>query len=155
MDDVELVLRFFAYRQRLRHQKGALKDYLDRFLKQGNFLPQKVLVQYESLLTHTVKLVHDTLGDTAFWLWRRRSTGWSWFSRPTTVLYDPIMFVFSQHLERAQDLVARGPALREKLPSFYEQNYNAFEGRYTNLSNISERNTLFETFVQSALAAPV
>jgi hypothetical protein len=153
MDDVELVLRFFAYRQRLRHQKGALKDYLDRFLKQGNFLTPKVLAQYEALFDQTVKLVHDTLGDEAFWLWRRRSTGWSWFSRPTTVLYDPIMFVFSQHLKDAAALVARGPKLRANLPAFYEKNYDALEGRYTNLSNIGDRNTLFERLIQDTLSA--
>lgn len=155
MDDVELVLRFFAYRQRLTHQKGALKDYLDRFLKHGNLLPRVVLDRYRELFEMTVQLVFNTLGSTAFHLWRHRSTGWSWYSRNTTVLYDPIMFVFSQNLDRAEDLVARGEMIRERLPQFYEENYERFEGRYTNLSNISERNELFSSFIDAALATPI
>jgi hypothetical protein len=153
MDDVELVLRFFAYRQRLKHHRGALKDYLDRFLKEGNLMPQAVLEKYRDLFRRTVKLVYDSLGETAFHLWRKRGDGWSWYNRPTTVLYDPIMFVFSQHLDRADDLTAQSKQIRERLPKFYETHYAKFEGRYTNLSNIAERNDLFTQFVTESLTA--
>ncbi|HEV2150213.1 MAG TPA: DUF262 domain-containing protein [Longimicrobiaceae bacterium] len=151
MDDVELVLRFFAYRQRLQHHKGALRDYLDRFLKHGNLLPEDVLAFFQTLFEATVKLVYDTLGEQAFWLWRKRVTGWSWYSRPTTVLYDPVMFAFSQNLEHADELRARSDEIRARLPRFYESNYDSFEGRYTNLSNIGDRNQLFVTFLADVL----
>ena len=155
MDDVELVLRFFAHRQRLQHQKAALRDYLDRYLKQGNLLAPQVLAELENLFEQTVSLVFDTLGEKAFWLWRRRASGWSWFSRPTTVLYDPIMYVFSNHISDREALLLRGPRIRDSLPAFYEKHYDSFEGRYTNLSNLEQRNRLFEAFVLGALANPV
>jgi hypothetical protein len=113
------------------------------------------LDKYRELFEATVELVFNTLGETAFHLWRRRATGWSWYSRNTTVLYDPIMFVFSQSLNRADDLVARSQLIRDRLPKFYEDNYESFEGRYTNLSNISERNDLFRSFIDDALATPL
>lgn len=148
MEDVELVLRFFAYRQRLKYQKGALGSYLDKFLKLGNALPAPVLSRYELLFNQTARLVYDVLGERAFWLWRKRATGWSWFSRPTTVLYDPIMFAFSAHLEYSERLVARRSDIQSALPQFYEQNYLSLEGRYTNLTNISDRNVLFLAFLR-------
>jgi hypothetical protein len=152
MFDVELVLRFFAYRQRLVNQKGALKDYLDRFLKQGNLFPEKLLEEYRQLFQDTVKLVHDALGASAFQLYRKRDNKWSWYNRPTTVLYDPIMFVFSQNVNNAAALVARGPALRSRLVDFYKSNYDEFEGRYTNISNMETRNRLFGELVADVLS---
>ena len=61
MEDVELVLRFFAYRQRLSQQKGALKDYLDYFLKVGNLKPKTLLNKYKGLFEKTVELVYEAL----------------------------------------------------------------------------------------------
>jgi hypothetical protein len=147
MEDVELVLRFFAYRQRMANQKGSLKDYLDYFLKHGNAFPAPVLREYEKLFEATIELVVDVLGPTAFWLWRKRVSGWSWFARPTTVLYDPIMFAFSQNLKSSSGLRSKKKLIQSALTQFYELNYEQFEGRYTNLSNFATRNDLFAKFV--------
>lgn len=148
MEDVELVLRFFAYRQRLDNQKGALKDYLDVFQKHGNTFSPDLLSEYEELFEKTIGLVLEVLGPTAFWVWRKRVSGWSWFARPTTVLYDPIMFVFSQNLNFADVLCNKRLEIRAALPRFYEVNYIFFEGRNTNLSNIVKRNELLEDFIR-------
>jgi hypothetical protein len=152
MDDVELVLRFFGYRQRLKYQKGALKEYLDRFLKHGNLKPKPLLDRYKDLYEKTVKLVYDIFGESAFYLYRPRMDNWSWYNRPTTVLYDPIMYVFSQNLDHVAELVARRDKFHERLEEFYKQHYASFEGRYTNLSNIGERNDLFQGLVTEVLA---
>jgi Protein of unknown function DUF262 len=151
MEDVELVLRFFAYRQRPTFHRGAFRDYLDHFLKEGNLFPASVLLAYENLFDNTIELVYNTLGETAFHLYRSRKTGWAWFERPTTVLYDPIMFVFSQNLSRSAELIGQKDAIRQKLPDFYREHYGDFEGRYTNLSNLAERNRLFSSFVTETL----
>ena len=149
MEDVELVLRFFAYRQRLKFQKGALGAYFDRFLKQGNAFNHSVLNSYEQLFSRTAELAYAVLGEKAFWLWRRRASGWSWFSRPTTVLYDPIMYTFSQFLDHSKQLIDKRLEIQEALPNFYENNYTSLEGRYTNLSNITDRNKLFVELIGS------
>jgi len=69
MEDVELVLRFFAYRQRLEQQKGALEEYLDHYLKLGNLKSKALLDKLATLFESTVKLVYDTLGESAFFLY--------------------------------------------------------------------------------------
>ncbi|EDY37127.1 conserved hypothetical protein [Cyanobium sp. PCC 7001] len=154
MDDVELVLRFFAYRQRLKHPEGSLKDYLDQYLKSGNLYSSEVLAQLEQLFVRTVDLVHDILGEKAFWLWRRRKvSGWGWFARPTTVLYDPIMYVFSRYVDQASELSDKSEVIRSGITDFYEKHYDQFEGRYTNISNIVERNRLFDELLAKTLSA--
>lgn len=155
MDDVELVLRFFAYRQRLSHQDGALKDFLDRYLELGNLMSPDVLGQLESLFIETVTLVYDVLGFRAFWLWRYRESAsqWNWFGRATKVLYDPIMYVFSQFLSRSRELVDKRDMLQDQIRFFYQNNYKSFEGRSTNISNNIERNQLLTEFLERILAA--
>jgi hypothetical protein len=153
MDDVELVLRFFAYRQKLEYQRGSLKEYLDVFLRQGNLKPKKLLANYEKLFERTIQAVYEVLAEKAFFLLRRRVDTWQWLNRPTTVLYDPIMFVFSQYLDDLPMLVARKDYLQGRLPSFYKEHYDSFEGRNVNRSNVTERNRLFESLINEALAS--
>jgi hypothetical protein len=155
MDDVELVLRFFAYRQRLSHQDGALKDFLDRYLELGNLMSPDVLVQLENLFIETASLVYDVLGFRAFWLWRYRESvaQWNWFGRATKVLYDPIMYVFSQFIPRSRELIEKREVLQDRIKIFYQENYTSFEGRYTNINNNIERNRLLTNFLESILAA--
>lgn len=151
MDDVELVLRFFAHRQRRRIGGGALRTYLDEYLKQGNLLPSSVLADFDTLFVQTASLVHAVLGKRAFWLWRYRHGKWDWLSRPTTTAYDAIMFVFSQHLERADELVARKSEFRDAMEAFYTQHVDAFDARMTNMTNLKERDDLVSDLVQSVL----
>ncbi|MDO8771372.1 MAG: DUF262 domain-containing protein [Burkholderiaceae bacterium] len=148
MEDVELVLRFFAYRQRIDTQKGALKDYLDYFQKHGNAFSYELINNYENFFEDTIELVQKVLGYSAFWLWRKRISGWAWYARPTTVLYDPIMFVFSQNLHNKAELLEKSEDIKNALPDFYEKNYQYFEGRNTNLSNIVKRNELLTEFIR-------
>lgn len=152
MEDVELVLRFFAYRQRLENHRGPLRIYFDNYLREGNTFPPELLSQLGNLFSATIKLVHDTFGERSFWLWRKRKNGsWNWLKRPTTVVYDPLMFAFSQHIDDADKIIAKRTLFRQNITSFYQENYDIFEGRYTNLANIEDRNRLFTKFVASTV----
>lgn len=143
MDDVELVLRFFAYRQRLSNQDGPLKSFHDRYLRQANLLPDNVLLELEKLFSETISLAEELLGEEAFYLWRHRITGWGWYQRPTTVVYDPMMFALSQHLDKKAELLAKRQEVREHTKALYESEYEQFQGRYTNRENLRLRNELF------------
>jgi len=140
MEDVELVLRFFAYRQRLFHDQTALKIYLDEYLRQGNHFPSALLTAYKELFEDTVKLVYDVLGEDAFQLYRQRKSGWNWFDRPTKVVYEPVMYAFSQRLEHKSELLSQAEKIRAALPDFYKEHYGVFEGRRVNRADMSARN---------------
>lgn len=151
MDDVELVLRFFAYRESLDPARRALKDFFDDYLNKGNDFPTSVLENLEVSFSKTIELVYSVFGERAFWLWRYRYNTWSWFRRPTLVVYDPLMYVFSQHLEDAKTIIQHNEQFRESIKLLYQSNPESFEGRNTNLSNIRDRNTLFEDFVEDII----
>ncbi len=104
MEDVELVLRFFAFRQDPQYLRGSLRDYFDEYLKRANRFDPLLLEQLRNTFEETIQLAHDVLGEKAFWLWRHRGGRWNWYSRPTTVAYDTIMFELSQRLHLEADL---------------------------------------------------
>lgn len=152
MEDVELVLRFFAYRQRLANQDGALKVFFDNYLQRANLLSDEVLDGLEEIFNQTISLAYDLLGEEAFYLWRKRSTGWGWFRRPTTVIYDPMMFALSQFLDRRTDLINKKSEIREATRALYEKEYDQLQGRYTNRENLKHRNSLFLGLFNAALS---
>lgn len=151
MFDVELVLRFFAHRQRKRIGGGALRTFLDNYLKQGNLFPAPTLLELGTLFEQTIALVDETLGPQAFWLWRFRHGHWGWLERPTTSAYDAFMFVFSKHLDDQERLLSLKNELRAAIPVFYEEHVDSFDARMTNMSNIRERDALVEGLITSVL----
>lgn len=146
MGDVELVLRFFAYRQRASLQRGSLESYLDFYLEKGNYFTQEVLLNLEALFNETIDMVYEVFQDKAFFLYRKRKTGWGWFERPTTAVYDPMMNSLSQRLQFRQQLVSKKDEINEAIIDFYKHNYNVFEGRNTNQSALEERDLKFNEF---------
>jgi hypothetical protein len=160
MEDVELVLRFFAYRQKHRLHKGgtSLAAYLDTYLQHGNNFTKTVKNNLETLFVSTISLVEETFGENAFWLFRRRGREghwtWSWFERPTTTVYDPLMFVMSAHLDQSDAIRNRAAHFQEAMPEFYRKHYEVFEGRNVNPSTLLQREQTLEQLVKEILAKP-
>lgn len=157
MADVELVLRFFAYRQKHRlHKSGvALFRYLDQYLQYGNtkFSPE-TLCALESIFERTISLVENVLGEKAFWLLRKRGSRWSWLERPTTAVFDPMMAIFSRHLDDEHALRERCADIQQNLEGFYETNYTVFEGRNVNPTTLLQREEKIEGFIAQAITNP-
>jgi len=154
MDDVELVLRYFANRQRLQHDQTSLERYLDEFLRQGNKFGPDILALYEQTFESTVRLVYEVLGEDAFHMYRQRKGNyWNWFDRPTKVNYDTVMYAFTVLRERDDDFRNRSVEIREALPQFYKANYEIFEGRRVNRLDIKARNEAFAEFLRSTVDA--
>lgn len=150
MNDVELVLRFFAYRQRNRRGTDRrFRDFLDSYLKRGNTqYSLELLGKLETLFTDTIKAAHDILGEHAFWLFRKRQSGWYWLQRPTTSVYDPIMYVLSMNRDNWPALRKRSDDVRREMETFYKNHYQDFEGRNTNPSILTKREKHYEDFFQ-------
>lgn len=152
MYDVELVLRFFAFRQDINYLRGALRDYFDAYLQEANHYYPILLETLSELFDQTISLAYEILGERAFWLWRHRNGRWNWLSRPTTVAYDTIMYALSERLSKANLIKAKADKIRDGLPGFYEDNYADFAARYTNPSNIATRRVLFGQFIDEMIA---
>jgi len=146
MDDVELVLRFFAFRQ-LDKKNLSHKDFLDCFLQNGNLFPPTLLNEYESLFNSTIRLVYDVLGETAFWTYRPRKDKWIWFERATKTAYDPFMYVFSENLHNHTILLDKKEEIQKSREAFYQEKIEFFDGKRNNRSDVLTRIDLVRNFL--------
>ena len=149
MDDVELVLRFFAHRQRrdLWRSGTRLDNYLTRYLRDANSFDPKLLVALKQLFEETVQLVWEVLGERAFWLWRDRAGKRGWVDRPTLIAYDSVMYAFSQSIGDKKRIRERKRAIVQGLPKFYDTHYSDFDGRKTNASDIARRDSAMTAYL--------
>jgi hypothetical protein len=151
MYDVELVLRFFAYEKSLRLPKQNIRRSLDAYLQEGNNFSSAQLNTLRDTFNDTIKLVYDIFGDRSFFLWRKRSGRWSWLNRPTITVYDPLMYVFKNHLNDSKQILDHKKELQNNITKFYEKNNEDFKGRSANLADLKNRNALFDSFLMEII----
>ncbi len=150
MEDVEIVLRFFAYRQIDKFKAGLnrISAFLDRFLIQGNGFPTDILDAYEDLFDSTVEFLWECLGHDAY-----RVIGTERSRQPTKVVFDPIMYVAS--LPEVKDAYPRlkknKRIFRGQMERMYREHEALFGGRRTNFSDAQQRNAR----VQEAFSAAI
>lgn len=136
MEDVELVLRFFAYRQMsAKYNTNRMSEFLDRFISQGNKFDQAVLDEYKTMFEDTVAFLWDVLGTEAF-------TVLGSSKRPIKIVYDALMYVANSCKMRRHrvKLTAKKDVLRSQLEEMYTQNRDLFAGRRTNHKDAKDRN---------------
>ncbi|MFG6468854.1 DUF262 domain-containing protein [Roseateles sp. BYS87W] len=150
MEDAELVLRFFAHRQRQKFWRGGtrLDEYLDQYLKAANAMPPSTLSALEETFKNTADFAYSVLGESAFWLWRSRRGVDALIQRATYIAYDPIMYGFSRFLEHRDKILARKSEVKDKLQGFYIAHYEDFDGRKTNPVDIRRRDEAFLNFLK-------
>ena len=153
MTDVELVLRFFAYRQKHRlHRSGdPLASYLDYYLRKANFFSQSSLDALGEVFVDTVEFAKNLLGPRCFYLYRKRSRAgrmnWAWLERPTITAYDPMMRVLSKMLPKREQLLRKAGRIRADIKVMYKDQYETFEGRNVNPSALQRREERYESFL--------
>ena len=110
MDDVELVLRFFAYRQKaLLHKSGdSLRRYHDHYLRHGNNLPEETISAMVQLFSSTIALAESLLGEKAFFLFRKRARRGSdhWCCRGYWIGRTNFFRLVKRLLERSKNFTA-------------------------------------------------
>lgn len=154
MGDVELVLRFFAYRQQLERQEGrTLREYLDDYLRQANLLPENDISELRTIFTETAQLVHQVLGKRALYMYKAVKDDWR-YTRPALTVYDPLMWAFSNYLPNAAALRERTGAARQAFEKTFREYADAFSGRTAEHADIRVRNQLFLEMIETILSMP-
>ena len=146
MQDVELVLRFFAFRHIHQWERISLTRFLDIFLQKGNLLPQNVFKDYRELFNETCELVFELFQEDAFCLYRKRNNKWIMYNRPTKVVYDPMMYVLSTYIGQKQQLIKQKEKINEDILDFYQEHYETFGGRNTGKNDVLTRIQLLNIF---------
>ncbi|BAQ62699.1 hypothetical protein GM3708_3105 [Geminocystis sp. NIES-3708] len=151
MEDVELVLRFFAYRHLEKFKfSPSLDKFLDDYLKQANNLSDEVLHKLESIFKETIELVYTIFGNSAFLLPAKMQKS----KTPRKSVYDPLMQVFSKYLRYKSNLIKKAEIIRKERYSdkellfLIDKNRELFDGRFSDQKDIQLRIDYFDNFLQ-------
>lgn len=154
MEDVELVLRFFAYRH-IDKLKSPVDKFLDDYLKQANGYPDETIKNLENLFNETINLIYSIFKDIAFIPPKEKYDN----KTPLKTIYDPIMQVFANNILYKESLVENSESIRRNLYSnkqlLYikeENNRSLFDGRYNNKKDVEARIKYFHDFLQDYIS---
>ncbi len=154
MEDVELVLRFFAYRH-IANFKFTLDKFLDDYLKQANNYPDETIINLENLFNQTIDLVYSIFGEDAFVppIANRDD------KTSITTIYDPMMHVVANNISYKETLLKHSQAIRSNLYSnkdlLYVQEENnrfLFDCKYNNKKDVEARISYFQEFLQGFIS---
>lgn len=148
MQDVELVLRFFAYRH-IDKLTSPIDKFLDSFLKQANHYPNYTLLKLEKLFIQTIDTIYNTLGKNAFTMPKHKT--------PTKTIYDSIMQTFANNIEHHNTFIENKKSIKKdlykNLSSFNHKNDQPlFDGRLNNKKHIIRRIEYFHDYLQSHIS---
>ncbi len=156
MEDVELVLRFFAFRhyENLSSFKSQEK-FIDEYLNQANSFPANTIEQLGKIFTDCVDILNTIFGSEAFFMpetTQKKTT-------PTKTIYDPLMQSISKILDKRTILIEKAEYIRSQ--KFQDKanliiqdkvkNNELFDGKYNNKTNIDARIRYFDNFFNSII----
>jgi len=152
MEDVELVLRFFAYRFIDKLSGYTVEKFLDEYLKQANDFDIKTINQLEKLFTDTIETIFTIFGKKAFVLPKiKRET-----SKPTKTVYDPLMqSIASFILDGKKDLLIKNATklssvkFADESKIINSEGKALFDGRYNSHIEVSKRVAYFNDLISS------
>ncbi|WP_273654475.1 DUF262 domain-containing protein [Cellulomonas fimi] len=144
MVDVELVLRFFANRQRMIYYRDNLRDYLDDYLRAANGYENATIEELRRVFQDTLALAEDLFGDKAF----RRARRGNWGNVPSVSIYDALMNVLSRLLDSGAELRRHNSEILEGMAGFYEENARIFNLRGQTRADLMTREILLEDYLR-------
>jgi hypothetical protein len=149
MEDVEIVLRFYAYRHLHKFSQGLnrISEFLDEFLKKGNTFDVATLEGYRDLFLENIKFWYLISGATAFQV--KGST--RHFSK---IAFDALMYASSALTQEQRTALSNDPgAVLAAVDSMYTEHGAVFGGRKTNTADANRRNTYAIEALSTALSA--
>jgi hypothetical protein len=149
MEDVEIVLRFFAYRHLSKFPQGLnrISDFLDEFLVRGNRLDSITLAEYGRIFDENIKFWYAIGGATAFQV----KGSHRHFSK---IAYDALMYASSAlNVEQRAALLGDPSIVRASVEAMYEKHGLVFGGRRTNTADANRRNVHAIAALTEALSA--
>ena len=136
MEDVEIVLRFFAYRHFDKFTQGLNKisEFLDEFLVRGNRFDKETLAEYERIFVGNIVFWYTVGGPVAFQVKGSNRH----FSK---IAFDALMFASSAFTaEQRAELLSEPTRVEAAIDAMYEEHSDVFGGRKTNAADARRRN---------------
>jgi hypothetical protein len=141
MEDVEVILRFFALRH-ADHYAGGMREFLDFYMHKARVLAKSDVVELGALYEATAQVALDIYGDLAFRPFVQTGTSdeWAWGSRQQKAYADAVLVSLSSRLERAAVLLNRRSEVLELTKQHFKKDSDGvLVGRGNTKKDVVER----------------
>ena len=141
MQDVELVLRFFALRNAEHYQRG-MEGFLDLYMVRAQALTDDDMIHLRELFRNTLAVAHEIFGDLLFRPFDLEKNEWS--KNPQRAFYDSVMVGLSMVLGESEVLIQRKADVVEQTKELFRQHPDGtFTGRGNTKKDVQDRINLF------------
>ena len=154
MEDVELVLRFFAYRQLEENPASKVKEILDLYLKESNNYNDDLLGRLRNVYYEVMNLAYKLFGNNAFSMYTKKKERFSWNRTPSKLVYDPLLIALSDYVgcyDKQDILIANKDEIRKKMEELYKDSSDFFNGRNSGKNDVLKRAKLFRELLEKTI----
>jgi hypothetical protein len=142
MEDVELVLRFFALRN-VEYFRRGMRGFLDLYMMKSLNFSEKDIEILENDFIETINLAHAIYGKNLFKPFDLKTGDWK--TKAYKNYYDAVMVGFSNHLNRKGDLIQRKADIIEQTKLLFAKNESRLlTGEGKTKAEIQERIKIFD-----------
>ena len=139
MEDIEVVLRFFALRH-MKEYKYGVQGFLDLYVIRSKTFDDDDIAFFMPLYKSTLECAHSIFGENIFKVYE----GGSWVGTATKGMYDAIMVPLSEFSEKHHLLKARAPQIVQKtIDLFVSEGVAAVTGRASTKRDLENRIDFF------------
>jgi hypothetical protein len=150
MEDVELVLRFFA----LRHAdnfRGGMQGFLDLYMRKALAFDDADIAVLEKEFNDTLALVVGVYDDLTFRPYDRNENKWA--TGAQKAFYDAVMVGMSAFVGQKEQVLAKKDAIvAATIQMFKDQEDGTFTGRGNTKEDVQTRIRLFQEMIAGAIA---
>jgi hypothetical protein len=147
MEDIEVVLRFFALRH-MEHYKYGIQGFLDLYMVRSKSFNEQDIEFLSKLFSTTLECANAIYGRHVF----RVYADGAWAEKPTKGMYDAVMVALSEFVPRFQELVERRELIiEETIHLIADVGVSAITGRASTKKDLENRITLFRNLFRTAL----
>ena len=142
MEDIELILRFFALRHAREFKNGKI-DFLDSYMRKTTTFKQEDIDFLDNIFSKTIRLADSIYGEKLFKPFDINKQEWS--NRSYKEYYDAVMVGCSYNLENEGKLIQRKEQVIDatRLLLSNKTNYKLFTGEGSTKAGIQKRIELF------------
>jgi len=147
MEDIEVILRFFALRH-MDNFKYGIQGFLDLYMIRSKMFESHDINFFEELFNSTLQTAYTIFGQNVF----RTYDGESWSKKPVKGMYDAVMVPLSEFFEQhgilsnlSEDIVNRTKEL------FQREGVAAITGRASTKKDLEAKIAFFRNIFKSAL----
>ncbi|MBF0482312.1 MAG: DUF262 domain-containing protein [Desulfovibrionaceae bacterium] len=146
MEDLEIILRFFALRHVERYTKG-MQGFLDLYMIKSATFTNKDVEILENLFIKTLTIAHEIYQGQLFKPYNINKNIWS--LRPHKSFYDSVMVGISKYINYSEKLLRKKTLIVESTKKLFLANpEGTFTGRGNTKADIERRISLYQDMLK-------